>query len=193
MVHAYIRWHLWNGNKIIEYISEDGRFLLSASCVTTSNPELFSSSERRVNTQPWNTQLRKALVCNFISQNHWLHIFHKEVRSWDSTKGFRIWIFKHWFRSGISKASSGLFWGMSIGVFLKRESRLITYLTALTLPRNSPTFFSVFTYSLIAEHEFVQSCLSGLSYSLKNLVLTTQGGHIRAPNTPSFAVPRENP
>jgi hypothetical protein len=71
------------------WICEDGRFPVSASCVSISNPDLLSSSEAGVNRgiiswlknlSEW-ARYQKAV-------NSW-YPFRKELKSWDSTTWFR--------------------------------------------------------------------------------------------------------
>ncbi len=81
-----------------------------------------------------------------MSESHWLYLFHKEVKSWDSTTWFRIWRFQ---TPGLKAVSSNLspgwtvcFLGLMIGVFWKRESIPIKRHHCLLYNRQ---LFSVFT------------------------------------------------
>jgi hypothetical protein len=67
---------------------EDGCFLVSASCVTISNPDSLSSSETGVN--PEIRSWKSAHLMSLISEYPWWYLVLKEVKSWDSTNRFRI-------------------------------------------------------------------------------------------------------
>ncbi len=89
-------------------------------CVAISNPDSLPSSKAGVKALIW---------LSLMSESHWWYLFHKEVKSWDSTTWFRIWLFQTpAYKSVSSNASPGWmvrFLGVMIGVFWKRESRPI--------------------------------------------------------------------
>jgi hypothetical protein len=63
------------------------------SCVTISNPNLLSRSEKTV--YPGMRSWKKALVwLGSMSVSHWWYRFPREVKRWDSTAWFRIWQFQ---------------------------------------------------------------------------------------------------
>ncbi len=124
----------------IYYMCEDCPFMVTASCVTISNPNSLFISETRVNP---GIRIWKALIwMSSMSESHWWYLFHKELKSWDSPTWFRIWKFQTQLESCIFKRISwlngSLFEGDGRG-FMKGGVK--TYLMAPMSPLNSPTFF----------------------------------------------------
>ncbi len=80
--HFCIHWSVL----IIDYKCEDGRFSVPARCVTISNPNSLSSCETGVNPglRSWNARM----WLSSMSGSHWWHLFHKEVKTWESTSWF---------------------------------------------------------------------------------------------------------
>ncbi len=88
-----------------------------------------------------------------MSESHWWYVFHKEVKSWDSTVWFRSCNFKPRLKSGIFECISwlnGSFFGGDDRGFLKEGVK--TYLMAPMRPLNSPTFFLSLT-SVVYVHD----------------------------------------
>ncbi len=111
------------------YRSEHGHIQVSASCVTVSNPDSLSSSGTGVT--PGIRKPRKALICmRSMWENHWWYLFHKKVKSWDSTTWFKIWQFQttaweRYLQVHLQDEKFVFFFRVMIGVFWKRESRPI--------------------------------------------------------------------
>ncbi len=127
----------------IDYRCEYGRFPVSASCLTTSNPGLLSSSETRVSPGIKNWKKNSYTWVSLILESHWWHLFHKEVKSQDSTTWLRLQTMaisnrrlKAVFQMHLL-AERFVFWGWWSG-FLKTPISLF----------NSPTFFSLYIHSL---------------------------------------------
>jgi hypothetical protein len=81
--------------------------------------------------------------------SNWWNLFHKEVKSWDSTTWFRIWQFqtpalKRYLQMPLL-AERFVFWRWWSG-FLKEGVK--TNLMTLMSPHSSPTFFCLHIYSL---------------------------------------------
>ncbi len=102
-----------------------------------------------------------------LAESRWWHLFHKEVKSWDSTTWFRIWQFqtpteKRCFQLHLL-AEQFVSWRWWSGF----SERVKTYLMAPMSPLDSPTFFCLHIYSLwldlravsiawsLVEHHFV--------------------------------------
>jgi hypothetical protein len=62
-----------NESTATDYGCEDGRFPVSESCVTISNPNLLSSTEK--GGQSWKKKLKKALDwLSPMSESHWRYL-----------------------------------------------------------------------------------------------------------------------
>jgi hypothetical protein len=88
------------------YGCQDGRFPVSASCVTISKPNPFSSID--IGFNPGIRTWKKSLIwMRSMSRSHWWYLFHEEVKSWDSTTaGLEFDNFNPWLKSGIFKCIS---------------------------------------------------------------------------------------
>jgi hypothetical protein len=69
---------------------EEGRFLVSATCVAISKPDMLSISGTGVT--PWMRSWKKKplIWMSLMSESNW-NRFYTDVKSWDSTTLFRIW------------------------------------------------------------------------------------------------------
>jgi hypothetical protein len=88
---------MWRAQPVlIDYRCEDGRFPVSASCVTISNLDSLSSSKTVV-TPGIRSWKKKTLISLslLMSESHWWHLLHREVKSGDWTTWFRIWQFQN--------------------------------------------------------------------------------------------------
>jgi hypothetical protein len=77
-----------------------------------------------------------------MSESHWCYLFHKEVKSWDSTTWFRLWQFQTstWKRYlQMHLLTERFFFRCDAWGFLKHGVK--TYLMAPMLLHNSSTFF----------------------------------------------------
>ncbi len=134
----------------IDYRCEDGRFSVSASCVTIWNPHLLSSSKTGV--KPVIRRWKTLIWLSSMSESHWWYLFHKEVKSWASTTWFRIWKFqtlasKLYLQMHLL-VEPFVFLGLMIAVFLKEGVK--TYSMASISPLNSPFFFFFAVFTSIA-------------------------------------------
>ncbi len=76
----------------MDYRRKDGRFPVSASCVTISNSNSLSSSKTEFN--PWRRSWKTLIWMSVMSKSRWWYLFRKEVKSWDLTTWFRNWQFQ---------------------------------------------------------------------------------------------------
>ncbi len=100
----------------------------------------------------WNKKLKKKtpIWISLMSENHWWYLFHKEVKSWDSTTWFRIWQFQ----TSAWKlclqmhllAERFVFLKVMIGVSWKRVSRPVQWHQCRLYTRQR--FFCLYIYSL---------------------------------------------
>jgi hypothetical protein len=121
----YFRFHV--SGRIIDYRCEDGRFPVSGSCVTISNPDSLSSSETGVNPEirSWRKYLSGWAWCQktiggIYSTKKW--------RAETLLPGLEFNNFKPRLKMYLQKhllAERFVFWGAMIGVFWKSKSRPI--------------------------------------------------------------------
>ncbi len=128
----------------IDYTREDCRFPVSESCVTISNTKLLSSSEAGVNLGigSW----KSTYLIELKVRKHWWYLFHKEVKSWESTTWFRIWQFQtpawnRYLQTHLVADERFVFWGVMIGVFWKRDPRAFKWPNSSCLHICSPRLY----------------------------------------------------
>ncbi len=99
----------------IDYRCVGGRFPVSASCVTISNPESLSSCKTEVNPEKKKKLKRAIIWMSLMLENNQLYLFHQEVKRWDPTTWFEICQFQTpSLKTVFSKASpcwTVCFWG----------------------------------------------------------------------------------
>ncbi len=109
----------------------------------------------------WNKKLTSAFIwTRSMSESHWWYLFHKAVKSWDSTTWFRIWRFQTLgFKSVSSKASSGWTIGFFFFFFFDDDRGFLrerlTNLMAPKLPPNSPSLFCLHISTQRSRRAFV--------------------------------------
>ncbi len=140
---------------------EDGRFLVSTSCVASPNPDSLSSSETGVN--PGIRSWKKALIwMSSMSESHWCIYFTKKWRAGTLQPGLEFDNFKPRLESGTLKCISwlnGSFLGDDDRGFLRGSQDLSHGTNVHSL--DSATF-SVFT-SIIYMLNCVFKVISGPS------------------------------
>jgi hypothetical protein len=100
----------------------------------------------------WNKNLKNARIwMSSISESHWWHLFHKEVKSLDSTTWFRIWrshtpALKLYLQMHLLAELNSLLFGGDNCSFLVEEVK--TYLMAPMPSINSSTVVCLHIYSL---------------------------------------------
>jgi hypothetical protein len=138
----------------IDYRCEDGRFPVSASCVSISKPDLLSSSETGVNSgiRSWKKHLSDWARCQKAIGGIY---FTKKWRAETLQRGLEFDNFKPRLKSGIFKCISWLN-GSSLGGndlgFLKEGVK--TYQMAPMSPLNSQLFLCLHTYTVVYVSNF---------------------------------------
>ncbi len=141
------------------YRCEDGRFLVSASCVTIQNLQQGNKAKS------WNKKLKikKALIwLSVMWESYWWHIVCEKVKSWDFTTWFRIWQFQtpawKWYLQ-IHLLAERFGFGVDNWGFLKEGVK--TYQMP-NVASQTAIFISVFTSIVYGSY----SCCHGNSRSL---------------------------
>ncbi len=71
------------------------RCSFSGACKLRDNLKPPFAFQQWNRDKSWNKKLKKALIwLSSTPESHWWYLFHKKVKSWDSTTWFRIWQFQ---------------------------------------------------------------------------------------------------
>jgi hypothetical protein len=108
-----------------------------------------------------------------MSESHRWYIFRKEVKSWDSTTWFRIWLFqtqawKRCLQMHLVGEQLVFFWEVMIAVFWKRKSRPISWHQCRLLTLHLFSLFSHWKYMNI------QQLCNSLNRLIMSLHLSSQ-------------------
>jgi hypothetical protein len=123
-------------------------------CVDLKPQFAFQQWNRR---SSWNKKLKKAPIwMSLMSESHWWHLFHNEVKSWDYNLVKKLTIPNPGWKAVSSNASLGLTVRLLVGDivgFMKKGVN--TLLTASMLPLDTH-LFSIFT-SIVYDGAWVTS------------------------------------